>query len=161
MKAIPTKPPKEDKVETDQQAPKAAPSDDVQDDEQPHLDLSESLKRAIIDGPDGKTYELRAPEEFSVEDEHLLRSELERFSELQQKAKLTPKEKAQLRLRLNTAFEKLFIGDGAARALFNDRKRQRVLLFFRTRWAREDADVVRGAITQMQDEGAESSTTES
>lgn len=145
--------------EKDQTQP--TPVNDVQDDEQPYLDLSESLKRGIVDGPDGKTYELRTPEEFSVEDEHLLRSELERFSGLQQKAKLTPKEKAQLRLLLNTAFEKLFVGDAAARALFNDRKRQRVLLFFRTRWAREDADVVRGAIKQMQDEAADSSSTES
>jgi hypothetical protein len=135
-------------------------SAEVQDEDQPHLDLSESLKRALIDGPDGKVYELRTPEEFSVEDEHLLRSELDRFSFLQQQPKLNLKERAELRLRLSNTFEKLFIGDDAARALFNDRKRQRVLLFFRTRWATEDADAVRGAIKQVA-EGAESSTTES
>lgn len=132
----------------------------AQDEDEQYLDLSEALKRTIVRGPDGKPYELRTPEEFSVEDEHLLRSELERFSELQQLSKLTPRQSAELKLRLNNAFEKLFIGDAAAKALFNDRKRQRVLLFFRTRWAREDADVVRSAIQQMETtEGADSSST--
>lgn len=132
----------------------------MQDEDEPYLDLSEALKRAIVRGPDDKPYELRTPEEFSVEDEHLLRSELERFSELQQLSKLTPRQSTELKLRLNNAFEKLFVGDAAAKALFNDRKRQRVLLFFRTRWAREDADAVRSAIQQMETEteGADSST---
>ncbi len=62
---------------------KDQPADpDVPGEDEPYLDLSEALKRAIVRGPDGKPYELRTPEEFSVEDEHLLRSELERFSEV-------------------------------------------------------------------------------
>jgi hypothetical protein len=141
-----------------------AASDGLQDhDDQPVLDLSESLKRAIVVGPDGKSYELRTPEEFSVEDEHLLRSELEQFSALQQKGTLDKKENARLRLRLDTAFNRLLVGSNSEKALFNDRLRQRVLLFFRTQWAQEDLAAVREARDQIERaaEGADDSTLES
>lgn len=134
--------------------PKAGLEDDA-----PLLDLSESLKRAVVLGPDGKAYELRTPEEFSVEDEHLLRTELEQFSALQQKGTLDKKENAKLRLRLDTAFNRLIIATDTEKAQFNDRLRQRVLLFFRTQWAQEDLAAVREATQQLEraTEGADSS----
>ena len=145
------------KAETDTK-PQTDPSDTMQDDA-PLLDLSESLKRAVVLGPDGKPYELRTPEEFSVEDEHLLRTELEQFSALQQKGALDKKENAKLRLRLDTAFDRLLIATDSEKAQFNDRLRQRVLLFFRTQWAREDLAAVQDAGRQLETEreGADSS----
>ncbi len=147
-------------METEQKTPEAPVEED---DEQPLLDLSEPLKRAVVKGPDGKAYELRTPEEFSVEDEHLLRNELEAFSQLQQKSSLKPSESTKLRLRLDGAFNRLFIGDEAAKKKFNDRQRQRVLLFFRTQWAVEDLAAVTGARNEIEKglEAADGSTTES
>ena len=131
--------------------------DELQDENTPLLDLSESLKRAVVRGPDGKPYELRTPEEFSVEDEHLLRSELEMFSELQQKRNLNDNERANLRLRLDKTFNRLIVASDSEKALFNDRQRQRVLLFFRTQWAVEDLAAVTGAKREIEKvmEGAE------
>jgi hypothetical protein len=147
------------KAETDTK-PQTDPSDGMQDDA-PLLDLSESLKRAVVLGPDGKPYELRTPEEFSVEDEHLLRTELEQFSTLQQKGALDKKENAKLRLRLDTAFDRLMVASDAEKALFNDRLRQRVLLFFRTQWAQEDLAAVQEARKQLEKGAEDDSTTAS
>lgn len=124
--------------------------DPMQDEELPLLDLSESLKRAVVRGPEGTPYELRTPEEFSVEDEHLLRSELEIFSELQQKRNLNDNDRANLRLRLDKTFDKLIVASDAAKASFNDRQRQRVLLFFRTQWAMEDLAAVNEAKNEIE-----------
>ncbi len=146
-----------EKIET---AP-AEVRDEMQDDEeQPFLDLSEPLKRAVLKGPDGKPYELRTPEEFSVEDEHLLRTELEMFSELQQKRNLDDNQRANLRLRLDKSFNRLIIATDSQKAQFNDRQRQRVLLFFRTQWAVEDLAAVTGARNEIEKAvGAEDDST--
>lgn len=146
-------------TETDPKTP--TDSKDVPQDDAPLLDLSESLQRAVVVGPDGKPYELRTPEEFSVEDEHLLRTELEQFSALQQKGALDKKENAKLRLRLDTAFDRLMDATDAEKAQFNDRLRQRVLLFFRTQWAQEDLAAVKEAQKQLERGAEDSSTTES
>ena len=132
------------------------------DEETPFLDLSESLKRPVVKGPDGKPYELRTPDEFSVEDEHLLRGELQRFSALQEKSTLNAKDTASLRLRLDKCFDRIIIADDSAKKLFTDRKRQKVLLFFRTGWLKEDRDTIQDAMKSLTDEeedGADSSIT--
>jgi hypothetical protein len=49
----------------------------------------------------------------------------------------------------------------AEKAQFNDRLRQRVLLFFRTQWAQEDLAAVKEAQKQLERGAEDSSTTES
>jgi hypothetical protein len=111
-----------------------------QDDEETILDLDElePVRAPVV--LKGKRYEVRTPQEFDIQDEHVFRTELADFTALQQKQeKLTKGENARLRDRIEKLFDKVLIASKEDKATFNDKQKQYVVSYFQLAVRREDS----------------------
>ncbi len=95
------------------------------------LDLDEVISDRPMVALKGKRYELRAPQEFGIEEEHEFRAKTTEFNDLQRMTdsaeSLTKTQKAALRSCLDYLFNTVIIAEPDERKLFNDKARQQVL----------------------------------
>ena len=113
------------------------------------LDFSVPLKRTVGVAPNGEAYEVRTVEEFSAEEEHILKSERTRFGDLESKAKLYNVERAEYTKLLHSLFDKVVVASAEAQASFLDKQRQKVLVFFTAGQLGELAEVTEMANQMM------------
>jgi hypothetical protein len=105
----------------------------------------------------GEVIELRVPGDFSVQEEHALRAEIQDFGKLQAKeGKLKSAEEARLGLLLNSIYTTITGGD---KRPLTDHNKQKVIMFFRTSWLTDDVRTVTEIRETLQPE--DSLTTES
>lgn len=129
----------------------------VDPEDEPILDLSSRPKRPMVRLSAGEVIELRVPGDFSVQEEHALRAEIQDFGKLQAKeGKLKSAEEARLGLLLNSIYTTITGGD---KRPLTDHNKQKVIMFFRTSWLTDDVRTVTEIRETLQPE--DSLTTES